>query len=160
MTATDIEDIPGVGPATADRLREAGYITVESIATAAPVDLSEAAEIGESTAKKIIKAAREMADIGGFKTGTDVLARRQEVLKLSTFVPEVDELLGGGIETQAITEFYGEFGSGKSQLVHQLAVNCQLPQEVGGLGGSCLYIDTEDTFRAERNEQMVEGLEV
>ena len=159
MTATDIEDIPGVGPATADRLREAGYITVESIATAAPVDLSEAAEIGESTAKKIIKAAREMADIGGFKTGTDVLARRQEVLKLSTFVPEVDELLGGGIETQAITEFYGEFGSGKSQLVHQLAVNCQLPQEVGGLGGSCLYIDTENTFRPERIEQMVEGLE-
>lgn len=160
MTTTDIEDIPGVGPATADRLREAGYITVESIATAAPVDLSEAAELGESTAKKIIKAAREIADIGGFKTGTDVLARRQEVLKLSTFVPELDELLGGGIETQAITEFYGEFGSGKSQIVHQLAVNCQLPYEVGGLSGSCLYIDTENTFRPERIEQMVAGLEV
>ena len=159
MTTIDIEDIPGVGPATADRLREAGYITIESIATAAPVDLSEAAELGESTAKKIIKAAREMADIGGFKTGTDVLARRKDVLKLSTFVPEVDELLGGGLETQAITEFYGEFGSGKSQIVHQLAVNCQLPLELGGLAGSCLYIDTENTFRPERIEQMVAGLE-
>ena len=68
MTATDIEDIPGVGPATADRLREAGYITVESIAPAAPVDLSEAADIGEYTAKKIIKAARAVAAIGGADT--------------------------------------------------------------------------------------------
>ena len=70
MTALDIEDIPGVGPATSERLREAGYITVESIATATPIDLAEAAELGEATTKKIIKAAREMADIGGFKTGT------------------------------------------------------------------------------------------
>jgi DNA repair protein RadA len=160
MTSLDIEDIPGVGPATADRLREAGYITVESIATATPIDLAEAAELGESTTKKIIKAAREIADIGGFKTGTDILTRRQDIMKLKTLVPELDELLGGGLESQAITEFYGEFGSGKSQIVHQLAINCQLPRELGGLGGSCLYIDTENTFRPERIEQMVAGLEL
>jgi len=159
MPETEIEDLPGVGPATADRLREAGYITVESIATASPADLAEATEMGESTAKKIIKAAGQMADIGGFKTGTDVLLRRQEVKKLKTLVPEIDEMLDGGLETQAITELYGEFGSGKSQVVHQLAVNCQLPLELGGLDGSCLYIDTENTFRPERIEQMVNGLE-
>lgn len=160
MSVLDLEDLPGVGPATADRLREAGYVTIESVATASPVDLAEAAEIGEATAKKMIKGAREMADIGGFKTGTDVLQRRQEVRKLQVMVPEFDDLLGGGIETQAITELYGEFGSGKSQIVHQMAVNCQLPEACGGLGGSCIFIDTENTFRPERIAQMVEGLEV
>ncbi|MCP1662091.1 MAG: DNA repair and recombination protein RadA [Methanocalculus sp. MSAO_Arc1] len=160
MSEIDLEDLPGVGPATADRLREAGYTTIESIATASPVDLAEAAEIGEATAKKMIKGAREKADIGGFKTGTDVLIRRQEVRKLMSFVPEFDDLLGGGIETQAITELYGEFGSGKSQIVHQMAVNCQLPEDCGGLSGSCIYIDTENTFRPERITQMVDGLEV
>lgn len=159
MPAIEIEDLPGVGPATADRLRDAGYLTVESIATAAPADLAEATDIGETTCKKIIKAAGEMADIGGFKTGTDILLRRHEVLKLKTLVPEVDEMLSGGLESQAITEVYGEFGSGKSQIVHQLAVNCQLPVELGGLDGCCLYIDTENTFRPERIEQMVNGLE-
>ncbi len=154
----EIEDLPGVGPTTADKLREAGYLTVESIATASPADLAESAEIGESTAKKMIKAAREIADIGGFRTGQDVFEQRKNIRKLRTFVPEFDDLLGGGVESQAITECYGEFGSGKSQIVHQLAVNVQLPEELGGLGGSAIYIDTENTFRPERIEQMVNGL--
>ncbi len=154
----DIEDLPGVGPTTADKLREAGYLTVESIATASPTDLAEAAEIGESTAKKIIKAAREIADIGGFRTGQEVFEQRKQIRKLQTFVPEFDALLGGGVESQAITECYGEFGSGKSQIVHQLAVNVQVLEDLGGLGGSAIYIDTENTFRPERIEQMVHGL--
>ena len=154
----DLEDLPGVGPTTADKLREAGFGTVESIATASPTDLAEAAEIGESSAKKIIKAARELVDIGGFKTGKDVFEQRKNVRKLKTLVPEFDNLLGGGMETQAITEMYGEFGSGKSQIVHQMAVNVQLPESEGGLDGSAIFIDTENTFRPERIEQMVEGL--
>ena len=80
------------------------------------------------------------------------------VRKLKTRVPDLDDLLGGGFETQAITEMYGEFGSGKSQIVHQMAVNVQLPEEEGGLSGSAIYIDTENTFRPERIEQMVIGL--
>jgi len=156
----EIEDIPGVGPATADKLREAGFLTIESIATSAPAALSESAELGESAAKKMIKWCREQADIGTFKTGTDVFAQRLQVKKLSSHVPEIDTLLGGGFETQAITEMYGEFGSGKSQIVHQLAVNVQLPLEMGGLAGSAIYIDTENTFRPERIEQMVNGLEI
>ena len=160
MTANqpEIEDLPGVGPTTADKLREAGYTTVESIATISPVELAEVAEIGESTAKKLIRAAREVANVGGFKTGTDIFEQRKNVKKLKTFVPELDELLGGGMETQAITEMYGEFGSGKSQIAHQMAVNVQLPEDRGGLSGSALFIDTENTFRPERIEQMVNGL--
>ncbi|MDT8357667.1 MAG: DNA repair and recombination protein RadA [Methanomicrobiaceae archaeon] len=158
MGDMDIEDLPGVGPTTADRLREAGYATVEGIATASYADLAEAAEIGESTAKKLIRAAREKADIGGFKTGKIVLEERKEVRKLSTRVPELDALLGGGLETKSITELYGEFGSGKSQIAHQMAVNVQISPEQGGLFGSCIYIDTENTFRPERISQMVDGL--
>jgi len=156
----EIEDIPGVGPAIAEKLRDGGFLTIEGIATATPSTLSEAAEIGESTAKKMIKWCREQADIGGFKTGTEVFEARLLIKKLRTLVPEVDELLGGGFETQAITELYGEFGSGKSQIVHQLAVNVQLPEELGGLNGSVIYVDTENTFRPERIEQMVNGLEI
>jgi DNA repair protein RadA len=156
----DIEDIPGVGPAIAEKLRDGGFLTIEGIATATPSTLSEAAEIGESTAKKMIKWCREQADIGGFKTGVEVFQARLLVKKLKALVPEIDELLGGGFETQAITEMYGEFGSGKSQIVHQLSVNVQLPEEMGGLGGSVIYVDTENTFRPERIEQMVNGLEI
>ncbi|MDD1719719.1 MAG: DNA repair and recombination protein RadA, partial [Methanoregulaceae archaeon] len=156
----ELDDLPGVGPTTAEKLREAGYVTVESIATASPAELAETAEIAESTAKKMIKAARELAEIGGFRTGKDVFEQRKDVRKLRTFVPDLDALLGGGLETQAITEMYGEFGSGKSQIVHQMAVNVQLPEEAGGLNGSAMYIDTENTFRPERIEQMVNGLEV
>lgn len=160
MAENEIEDLPGVGPTTADKFREAGYNTIESIATASYSDLAEAAEIGESTAKKVIKAARDMADIGGFKTGTVVLEERKEVRKLQMLVPEFDDMMGGGVETKSISEFYGEFGSGKSQISHQMAVNVQLPEEFGGLHGSCVYIDTENTFRPERIEQMMSGLEI
>lgn len=160
MAEQEIEDIPGVGPTTADKLRDGGYTTIEGIATASYADLAEAAEIGESTAKKMIKEARKMADIGGFKTGTVVLEERKDVRKLKMMVPDFDELMGGGLETKSITEFYGEFGSGKSQISHQMAVNAQLPEEFGGLHGSCVYIDTENTFRPERIEQMVNGLEL
>jgi len=160
MAELEIEDLPGVGPTTADRLRDNGYTTIEGIATASYADLAEAAEIGEATAKKMIREARKLADIGGFKTGTDVLEERKTVRKLKSLVPDFDELLGGGLETKSITEFYGEFGSGKSQISHQMAVNSQLPEEYGGLNGSCIYIDTENTFRPERIEQMVNGLEL
>jgi DNA repair protein RadA len=162
MTVTgngnDIEDLPGVGPATAEKLKEAGYTTVESIATATSKELADVAEISEATAKKLINTAKERAVVTSFKTGTEILAQRKNVKKLRTFVPDLDALLGGGFETQAITELYGEFGSGKSQIVHQMAVNVQLPEDAGGLAGSCIFIDTENTFRPERIEQMVAGL--
>ncbi len=153
-----LEDLPGVGPATADKLKEAGYGSIEAIAVSSSSELASIADIGESTAQKIINAARQAADVGGFETGDQVLERRKLVGKLSFGTKAFDDLMGGGIETQAITEFYGEFGSGKTQVGHQMAVNVQLPQEKGGLGGSAIIIDTENTFRPERIAQMVGGL--
>ena len=147
---TMLEDLPGVGPATAEKLKEAGFNSIEAIAVASPADLAATAEVGEATAAKIINAAREAADVGGFETGNKVLERRKLVGKLTTGTEGFNELMGGGIETQSITEFYGEFGCGKTQIIHQLAVNVQLPPEHGGLNGSVIMIDTENTFRLER----------
>jgi DNA repair protein RadA len=154
----DLQELPGVGPATADKLTESGFDSYQGLAVASPGELSNTADIGESTANDIIQAAREAADIGGFETGADVLERREEIGKLTWGVDEVDELLGGGVETQSITEVYGEFGAGKSQVTHQLSVNVQLPQEYGGLHGSAMFVDSEDTFRPERIDDMVRGL--
>ncbi|WP_256295711.1 DNA repair and recombination protein RadA [Haloarchaeobius salinus] len=158
MADADLEKLPGVGPATADKLRDAGFDSFQGIAVAAPSELSNTADVGESSAADIVQAAREEADIGGFETGSQVLERRNEIGKLSWQIDEVDELLGGGIETQSISEVYGEFGAGKSQVTHQLSVNVQLPKEVGGLRGSVIFIDSEDTFRPERIDDMVRGL--
>ena len=156
--ATLLEDLPGVGPATAEKLREAGFNSIETIAVASPGELVAAAEVGEATASKIIAAAREAADIGGFETGDQILERRKHVGKVTTGSKSFNELLGGGMETQSIVELYGEFGSGKTQVAHQLAINVQLPLEMGGLNGSAIIIDTENTFRPERISQMVNGL--
>ncbi|WP_254864317.1 DNA repair and recombination protein RadA [Halovivax gelatinilyticus] len=158
MADVDLETLPGVGPATADKLTDAGFDSYQSLAVASPSELSNTADVGESTAADIVNAARDAADVGGFETGSAVLERRNKIGKLTWHVDEVDDLLGGGIETQSITEVYGEFGSGKSQVTHQMAVNVQLPQEVGGLHGSAMFIDSEDTFRPERIDDMVRGL--
>ena len=159
MPEDELEDLPGVGPATADKLVENGFESYQSIAVASPGEMSNTADIGESSAADIINAARDAADVGGFETGASVLERRQEIGKLSWQIDEVDDLLGGGIETQSITEVYGEFGSGKSQVTHQMAVNVQLEPENGGLDGGCIFVDSEDTFRPERIDDMVRGLD-
>ena len=160
MEAKTVEELPGVGPATAEKLREAGYTDMMALAVASPGDLAEVAEIGDAVAKKIIAAAREAADVGGFETGDVILERRKSVGKLTTSSKALDELLGGGLETQAITEAYAEFGSGKSQLAHQLAVNGTRPLDESGLGGDTVWIDTEQTFRPERIAQMAEAFEL
>ena len=154
----DLETLPGVGPATAEKLKDAGFESFQSLAVASPGELSNTADVGESTSADIIQAAREAADVGGFESGAQVLERRQQIGKLTWGAEEVDEMLGGGVETQSITEVYGEFGSGKSQVTHQLCVNVQLPEEYGGLRGSAMFIDSEDTFRPERIDDMVRGL--
>jgi len=151
-----LEDLPGVGPATAQKLRELGFHTVESLATATAREL-EPAGIGEKKALDVISAARSSISLS-FIRADELLKMRQSVLRLTTSSKAIDELLDGGLETQTITEFYGEYGSGKSQLCHQMCVNVQLPPERGGLNGGALYVDTENTFRTERIVQMAQHL--
>lgn len=149
----DIEDLPGIGPKTAEKLKDAGFSEMMSIATASASEISAIADIGEGTSSKAIAAARNALKMG-FETGLEALENRKNVLKLTTGSKELDNLLGGGIETSSLTECYGAFGSAKTQMAHQLAVNAQLPIEDGGLEGAVLYIDTEHTFRPERIVEM------
>ena len=153
-----IEDLPGVGPATAEKLREAGFEELLAIAVMSPMELAEQAELGEAVSSKIIQAAKNLANIGGFFSGNALVERRKTVQKLTSGTSAMDELLGGGFETQSICEVFGEFGSGKTQIGHQLAVNTILPTSQGGLNGEVFYIDTEDTFRPERIAQMAEAV--
>lgn len=159
MSSDDLQELPGVGPATAEKLKDNGFDSYQSIAVADSAELSNKADVGDSTANDAIQAAREVADIGGFESGKDVLDRRERIGKLSFFIDDLDELFGGGVETQSITEFYGEFGAGKSQFTHQLCVNVQVPSEKGGLDGRAIFVDTEDSFRPERIREMVGGLD-
>ena len=151
-----LEDLPGVGPATAQKLRELGFNTVESLATATIREL-EPAGIGEKKALDVISAARSTLSLS-FIRADELLKMRANVLRLTSGSKAIDEILGGGLETQTITEIYGEYGSGKSQLCHQMCVNVQLPVERGGLNSSALYVDTENTFRTERIVQMANHL--
>ena len=151
-----LEDLPGVGPATAQKLRELGFNTVESIATAAIKEL-EPAGISEKKALDVIRAARSTLSLT-FMRADELMKIRQNVMRLTTGSKAIDEVLAGGLETQTITEFYGEYGSGKSQLCHQMCVNVQLPTERGGLNAAALYIDTENTFRTERIIQMAQHM--
>jgi len=154
----ELEELPGVGESIAEKLRESGYVTIESVACATTGEFKDLG-IGEANAAKIIQAARDNLKMG-FESGLEVLAKRELVGKITTASKELDKLFGGGIETQAITEFFGKFGSGKTQVAHQLAVNVQLAKNKGGLEGGAIYIDTENTFRPERIQQMAKAVKL
>lgn len=153
----DLTKLPGVGPATAEKLRAAGYTSIEYLAIASPKEVSEATGISEKVAQRIIMAARERLKLG-FVTGDIVYKERLKVGRITTGSRNLDRLLGGGVETKTITEFFGEYGTGKTQICHQLAVNVQLPRERGGLNGKAIYIDTEGTFRPERIIRMAKAV--
>jgi DNA repair protein RadA len=153
-----IEDLAGVGPATADKLVELGYQTIESLATAAVKELTPAG-ISDKQAAKIISQARDSIAIS-FIPANALIKMRENVLRLTTGSTTIDDMVGGGLETQTITEFYGQYGVGKSILCHQLCVNAQKPVEQGGLDGGALYIDTEQTFRPEWIIRMANHLEM
>ena len=154
-----IDDLPGVGEKIGEKLREVGYSDPMAIAVTAPSELASIAEIGEGQAAKIINAARQKLEIG-YETADKILERRTSVAKIATGCKGLDTLLGGGVETQAITEMYGAFGSGKTQIGFQLAVNVQLSKDQGGLGGNVLFVDTENTFRPERIVQISKGMKL
>jgi DNA repair protein RadA len=147
-----IEDIPGVGAATAEKLKLSGFDTIMSIGVATPGELVEAAGFSESAARKMINFARESMNMG-FESGLDVLHKRESVTKITTGCDNLNNLLGGGFETGAITECYGEFGSGKTQIGHVLATQCQNQDPTA----VAVYIDTENTFRPERIKQLAEA---
>lgn len=149
MDNFDLENIDGVGSAIAGKLRSAGLTTVEVVAVTPPKEIAEKTGIGFNTVLNIVTAARKSLSLD-FITAEELWKKRQNMVKCSTGSKNLDWLLGGGIETQAVTEFIGEFGAGKTQICLMLAVMAQLPSEKGGLNGNVVYIDTEGTFIPER----------
>lgn len=154
-----IKDLPGVGPATSHKLKEAGLTTIRSIALSSVLDLVDNAEIGEKTASKLIKMCQEQVGLT-FSTADTLYTERLGLERITTGSDNLDELFGSGIETGAITELFGEYRTGKTQIAHQLCVTVQLPRERGGLDAKAAYIDTEGTFRPERIVEMAERFEV
>ena len=153
-----LTDIPGIGPGIAVKLEAAGIYDLMGLAVMSPPALSELAGVGEAVARKAIQAARGMMKLG-FTDGMEFDKRRAEVFYITTGSKNLNDLFGGkGIESRAITECYGAFGSGKTQLGLTLAVNVQMPKEQGGAGGKAVFIDTEGTFRPDRIRQIAEGI--
>ena len=160
----EVEELEGIGPVMKTKLNTAGIVTVMDLASKSPneiadavgSDLQRAAEICEKAREKLV----ELNYLGeNFVSATEIYKRRMAIERISAGSKNLDDLLSGGIESQAVTEFYGEFGSGKTQICHTLCVMVQQPKELGGLHGKVVYIDTENTFRPERIVGIAEARE-
>ncbi|KAL7752467.1 recombinase rad51 [Sorochytrium milnesiophthora] len=148
LAISKLEEV-GIGASDTKKLAEAGFHTVEAVAFTPKKTLIAIKGISEAKADKILAEASKLVPMG-FTTATEFHQKRSDLVHLHTGSKELDKLLGGGIETGSITELFGEFRTGKTQLGHTLAVTCQLPIQMGGGEGKCIYIDTEGTFRPER----------
>ncbi len=158
----ELTTLPGVGPATKQKLNDAGIYTVLDLATAGPSDIAEAIDIDISKAVELNnKARKRLVELNrlepDFINAAELLQKRRSIERITTGSKNLDELLGGGIETWAMTELYGEFGAGKSQICHTLCVTVQLPKDQGGLDAGAVYVDTEGTFRPERVAEIAEA---
>ncbi|WIA20115.1 hypothetical protein OEZ86_013756 [Tetradesmus obliquus] len=151
----------GIPAADIKKLIEGGVHTLEALAHAPKRELTAIKGLSEAKVEKLQKEAWKLVPMG-FTTASIVAEQRAELIKVTTGCKELDNILEGGIETGSITEMYGEFRSGKTQLCHTLCVTCQLPIDMGGAEGKALYIDTEGTFRPQRLAQIAEryGLSV
>lgn len=145
MTDSELNTLSGCGPATIDKLTDAGLGTLMSLAVSSPAEVSSAAGISESVARKLIKQAREGLKLG-FEVAKDFARKRDKVQKIGTGCSNFDTILDGGFESGAITEVYGPFGSGKTQLAHLLVVRALIENPEN----KAIFLDTENTFRADR----------
>jgi DNA repair protein RadA len=157
LTALEIQDIEGIGPTTAKKLREAGIFSVMDLAVAGVEDLAVDINASKESAASFIMAAQKLlreSDVldKEFITADTALKKRRSLLRCSTGSSMLNDLFLGGIETQAVTELYGEFGSGKSQICHTMCITAGQAIELGGLNSGVIYI--EGTFRPERLEQI------
>lgn len=145
----------GVARNDIQRLSEAGFCTVEAVAHATVKKLSEVKGLSEQKVAKLKDIVYKVVPLG-FTTASQHLLQRQDLITLTTGSKDLDALLGGGVETGSLTEVFGEFRTGKTQLCHTLCVTCQLPLDSGGGEGKAMFIDTEGTFRPQRLSAIAE----
>jgi DNA repair protein RadA len=152
-----LTDLEGVGDATAKRLRDAGIGSVETLAVTPLRELMQRAGLGEQTALKLSGMARDLVG-SGFISALELYQKRKGMIRCTTGSKALDKLLAGGIETQAMTELVGEYGTGKTQICLTLSVTAQLPPEKGGFGGGVIFFDTEATFSSERIYEICQAM--
>ncbi|KAL7069263.1 putative meiotic recombination protein DMC1-like protein [Cryptosporidium serpentis] len=140
----------GINVAEINKLKAAGLCTVLSIIQATKKELCNIKGLSEAKVEKIVEAAQKLEQVSSFQTGTEVLAKRQNILRITTGSEQFDKMLLGGFESMCITEIFGENRCGKTQICHTLCVTAQLPTEMSGANGKVCFIDTEGTFRPER----------
>jgi DNA repair protein RadA len=162
ITDLHLEDLENIKPVQITKLKRIGIESVLELATSIPQELAdEASDTVENMSILVFEARKALTNIGllskEFCSAADIMTRRNQIMRCTTGSKSLNGLLGSGIETQAVTEIAGEFGSGKSQLCHTLSVTANMPQANGGLGGNVIFIDTENTFRPERVHQIAEA---
>lgn len=150
----EIDTLNDIGPATKTSLKEAGFRSIKDLVIRGPTEIAEATGIAIGKCTLLCNRAREiLEDIGvldkPFTTANEIYEKRKSEYRISTGSKNLDELLDGGIETRAITELYGEYGTGKTQICHTLCVTVQQSKAEDNISRA-LYIDTENTFRPER----------
>lgn len=157
MVATELplSKVYGIEESAEYKLRESGIKSAFELASSLPDEIMQLVGIDMNSAAMLISKARICLAKKGiiledFVKASQIAKRKNDVITCSTGSRALDRLLGGGIETKAVTEFFGSFGSGKSQVCHTLSVLCNLEYEKGGMNGGAIYIDTEGTFRAQR----------
>jgi DNA repair protein RadA len=151
----DLDVLEEIGPATRICLQKAGFRSLKDLVIRGATDIASATGISiEKCATMCNKARVILEDLGiydkPFVPATVIYERRKSESRISSGSKNLDNLLGGGIETRSITELYGEFGTGKTQICHTLCVMVQKYTQSFRLTGNALYIDTENTFRPER----------
>jgi DNA repair protein RadA len=148
LEGVGIQSISDLATTTASELLEDYYSNYDEGARG--IDI-------ETISQLIIKAKQKLIEDGlidkEFTTAEDMLETRKKLVRFTTGSKAFDLFLEGGIETQALTEIAGEFGSGKSQLCYTLCVTANRAFPDNGI----IFVDTENAFRAERVHQIAES---
>ena len=145
----------GIQSADIKKLVEAGFNSLESVSYVPKKNLVVIKGLSEGKVDKIIKAVYDILQYK-IQPSTIALQERKKLTRITSGSKELDTLLGGGFESNSITELFGEFRTGKTQICHTLCVTCQLPKSDGGGEGKAIYIDTEGTFRPEKLASIAE----
>ena len=148
--------LDGVSKPTIDKFVGAGITTIQALSMQTPKDIAEKAGMGTDTAEKAINKAVAFIS-NGYITATQLQDQRKNRTHLHTGSKALDELLGGGIESETTLEIAGSMASGKTQIAHTLAVLAQQPIEQGGLNGEVAFIDSENTFVPKRIIEICEA---
>ena len=161
MTSASIDRLQehNINAADINKLKSAGICTAKGLLMVTRKELLSIKGISDQKIDKMIEAAQKIESLG-FSTASDVMEKRKHIRRITTGSSNLDKLLLGGIESMAITEAFGEFRTGKTQLSHTLCVTAQLPSEQGGGYGKVIYIDTENTFRPERIKEISKRFEL